>query len=105
MNKQSQASGNDLGTLADDARALMAETANVSGEKVGNASKRFAAGLESAKEIAGNVCDKVVGGAKVVDEAVHAHSYQAIGIAIGVGLLIGYLHHPLMLSQSRLILR
>ena len=30
-------------------------------------------------------------GAKVADEAVHEHPYQAIGIAFAVGALAGYL--------------
>ena len=91
MNKQTQATTNDMTTLADDARALMAATADVAGEKVGEARKRLAAALDSAKEIAGRVRDKAVEGAKAADEAVHEHPYQAIGIAIGVGALIGYL--------------
>ena len=51
MNKQTQATSNDMGTLADDARALMAATADVAGEKVGEARKRLAAALDSGKEI------------------------------------------------------
>ena len=37
------------------------------------------------------VRDKAVESAKAADEAVHEHPYQAIGIALGVGALIGYL--------------
>ena len=91
MDKQTQATSNDIGTLAEDARALMAATADVAGEKVGDARKRLAAALDSAKEIAGRVRDKAVQGAKAADEAVHEHPYQAIGIAFGVGALLGYL--------------
>jgi ElaB/YqjD/DUF883 family membrane-anchored ribosome-binding protein len=91
MNKHTQATSNDMGTLAEDARALMAATADVAGEKVGEARKRLAAALDSAKEIAGRVRDKAVDYAKATDEAVHEHPYQAIGIALGVGALIGYL--------------
>ena len=43
MSKQTQAISNDMGTLAEDARALMAATADVAGEKVGEARKRLAA--------------------------------------------------------------
>ena len=46
MNKQTQATSNDMGTLAEDARALMAATADVAGEKVSEARKRLAAALE-----------------------------------------------------------
>ena len=91
MHKRTQVIGNDVGTLAEDARALMAATADVAGEKVGEARKRLAAALDSAKEIAGRVRDRAVEGAKAADEAVHEHPYQAIGIAFGVGALIGYL--------------
>ena len=91
MDKQTQATSNDMGTLAEDARALMAATADVVGEKVSEARKRLAAGLERAKEIYGRVKEKAVEGAKATDEAVHGHPYQAIGIALGVGALFGYL--------------
>ena len=80
-----------MGTLAEDARALMAATADVAGEKVADARKRLAAALDNAKDIAGRVRDKAVEGAQAADEAVREHPYQAIGIAFGVGALIGYL--------------
>ena len=91
MNKQTQAISNDMGQLAEDARALIAATADVAGEKVGEARKRLAAALEKGKEIYGRVREKAVEGAKATDEAVHEHPYQAIGIALGVGALIGFL--------------
>jgi ElaB/YqjD/DUF883 family membrane-anchored ribosome-binding protein len=84
MSKQTQETSNDMGSLAEDARALMAATADVAGEKVGEARKRLAAALETAK-------NKAVQSAKAVDEAVHEHPYQAIAIGMGVGALIGYL--------------
>ncbi|MGD0745283.1 MAG: DUF883 family protein [Verrucomicrobiota bacterium] len=91
MDKQTQTTTNDKGTLAEDARALMAATADVAGEKVSEARKRLAAALERAKDIAGRVREKAVEGAKATDKAVHEHPYQAIGIALGVGVLLGYL--------------
>ena len=91
MNKQTQAFNTEMATLAEDARALMAATADVAGEKVSEARKRLAAALERGKEIYGRVREKAVEGAKAADEAVHEHPYQAIGIALGVGALIGYL--------------
>ena len=91
MNKETQAIRNDLGQLADDARALMAATADVAGDKVSEARQRLAAALERGKEIYGRVKEKAVEGAKAADEAVHEHPYQAIGIAFGVGAFIGYL--------------
>ena len=91
MNKETQAISNDMRQLAEDAQALMSATADVAGEKVGEARKRLAAALERSKEIYGRVREKAVEGAKVADQAVHDHPYQAIGIAFGVGALVGYL--------------
>ncbi len=91
MNQETQTVSNEMGQLAEDAQALMAATADVAGEKVGQARKRLAAALESAKAIAGNVRDKAVAGAKATDEAVREHPYQAIAIGVGVGVLVGYL--------------
>ena len=91
MDKQTQATSSDMGTLAEDARALMAATADVAGEKVSEARKRLAAALESGKKILGQVKDKAVEGAKATDEAVREHPYQALAIAFGVGAIAGYL--------------
>jgi len=91
MSKQTEAISNDMGQLAEDARALMAATADVAGEKVGEARKRLAAALERGKEIYGRVRETAIEGAKATDQAVHEHPYQALGIALGVGALIGYL--------------
>jgi ElaB/YqjD/DUF883 family membrane-anchored ribosome-binding protein len=91
MNKETHATHNDIGSLAEDARALMAATADVAGEKVGAARNRLASALERAKEIAGNVRDKAVAGAKVTDQTIRENPYQAIAIGVGVGALIGFM--------------
>ena len=91
MNKETQAISNDVGQLADDARALLTATADVAGEKVGEARKRLAVALERAKEIGSRLREKAVAGAKATDEAVHEHPYQAIAIGVGVGMIAGYL--------------
>jgi ElaB/YqjD/DUF883 family membrane-anchored ribosome-binding protein len=84
MSKHTHETSDEMATLAEDARALMAATADMAGEKVGEARKRLSAALESAK-------DRAVRGAKAVDEAVHEHPYQAIAIGVGAGAIIGYL--------------
>jgi ElaB/YqjD/DUF883 family membrane-anchored ribosome-binding protein len=91
IDTQKQTRENDLSTLAEDARALMIATADVAGEKVGAARQRLAAALERGKEIYGRVHEQAVEGAKAADECVHEHPYQAIGIAFGVGAIIGCL--------------
>jgi ElaB/YqjD/DUF883 family membrane-anchored ribosome-binding protein len=91
MNKPTQTTSNETNTLAEDASDLMAATADVAGEKVSEARKRLAAALERAKEIAGDVRDKAVAGAKVTDQAIRENPYQAVAVGVGVGVLVGYL--------------
>jgi ElaB/YqjD/DUF883 family membrane-anchored ribosome-binding protein len=91
MNKQTQAISNDVDQLAEEARALMAATADVAGEKIAEARKRLATALERGKEMYGQARAKAVEGVKATDEAVHEHPYQAIAIGVGVGAIIGYL--------------
>ena len=47
------------------------------------------AATEKAKEVCKRLQEQTVTAAKATDKAVHEHPYQAIGIAFGVGLLIG----------------
>jgi ElaB/YqjD/DUF883 family membrane-anchored ribosome-binding protein len=91
MKKQTHAISDELSTLADDARALMAATSDVAGEKVGEARKRLAAALDSSKEMYGRVRDKVVDGAKAADDAVRERPYHAIAAGVGVGAILGFL--------------
>ena len=72
-------------------RLAVSDTGKSFGEKVSEARKRLAAALERGKEMYGRVREKAVEKAKVVDEQVHEHPYQAMGVAFGVGALIGYL--------------
>ncbi|MDX2108855.1 MAG: DUF883 family protein [Verrucomicrobiota bacterium] len=91
MDKNIKAISNDMSTLADDARALMAATADVAGDQVTEARRRLAAALDSGKQMLGRARDKAVEGAQAADTAVHEHPYKAIAIGVGVGALLGYL--------------
>ena len=91
MSKNTQEVRDDVNALAEDARALVTATANVAEETVVEARQRLAAALERGKEIYGHDRDQAVAGAKATDQAVHEHPYQAIGIAFGVGAILGYL--------------
>lgn len=91
MNKPSETISNDINQLADDARALMSATADIAGEKVGEARKRLASALDTCGKAYGSVREKVVEGASKADDAVHANPYQAIAIGVGVGAVLGFL--------------
>jgi ElaB/YqjD/DUF883 family membrane-anchored ribosome-binding protein len=89
MSKQTQAISDDMGQLAEDARALVTATANDAKAKVGEARQHLATAVESGKALCGRVRDKAIKSGKVADQTVRDHPYQAIGIAFGVGALIG----------------
>jgi ElaB/YqjD/DUF883 family membrane-anchored ribosome-binding protein len=81
----------DLASLAEDAKTLLSATADVAEDKVIEARKRLTAALENGKEIWNDVQAKAVESVKATDKVIRTHPYQSIGIAFGVGALIGYL--------------
>ena len=59
--------------------------------KKGELRAKLDAAVEKAKAVCERLEEKTVEAAKVTDKTVREHPYQAIGIAFGVGLLIGVL--------------
>jgi ElaB/YqjD/DUF883 family membrane-anchored ribosome-binding protein len=91
MNKHRNGIRDSMGDLVEDTRALLAATADVTSEKVASARERVASALEAAKDTYAEAQKSVVAGAKTTDKLVRDHPYHAIGIAFGVGALIGVL--------------
>ena len=64
-------------------------------ERADNEKRDLRAKLEAATEKAKEVCqrlqDETVAAARATDKAVREHPYQAIGVAFGLGVLIGVL--------------
>jgi ElaB/YqjD/DUF883 family membrane-anchored ribosome-binding protein len=81
----------DLKTLTRDAEALMQATAGQAGEKVSELRQRLSAALESAKATCHRLEERAIAGAKAADRAIREHPYESIGVAFGLGLLIGVL--------------
>jgi ElaB/YqjD/DUF883 family membrane-anchored ribosome-binding protein len=85
----------DLKVLTRDAEALMLATAGQAGEKMSekmsDLRQRLSSALESAKATCHRWEEKAVAGAKVADKTIREHPYESIGLAFGVGLLIGVL--------------
>ena len=92
MDRTTQDFAQGFGRLADDARALIAATADVAGDRVGEARKRLTRALENGEEIHHRARDRAIAGAKVTDAASHQHPDPAIvvGVGVGVGALLGY---------------
>jgi ElaB/YqjD/DUF883 family membrane-anchored ribosome-binding protein len=77
--------------IADEAGLWFAASGDMAEEQLVEAKKRLAQALEAAKEAFAKVQEKTVQGAKAADKAIRKNPYPAIGIAVGVGALIGYL--------------
>lgn len=85
----------DLKIVIADAEELLRATANQAGEKVSAARERIQDSLRHAKvklaEVEEAILDKGKQAARATDEYVHDHPWRAVGIAAGIGLLIGML--------------
>jgi ElaB/YqjD/DUF883 family membrane-anchored ribosome-binding protein len=89
MKNSKQTVGDVMGTLAEDARALMAATSGVAGEKVSEARQRLAAALERGKGVYGQARDKALDRAKATDQLLRDNPYQALAVALGIGVIVG----------------
>lgn len=81
----------DLATVVSDAEDLLKATAGQTGEKVNEVRSRLAAAIESAKATCHRLEEKTLAAAKATDRTIREHPYESIGIAFGVGLLVGVL--------------
>ena len=86
MNKQTRAIRHDLHRLAEDAQALMAATADATGETAAESRKRLTVTLERGKKLYGDLSVKAYDSALNADEAVSKYAYHAIGVAVGAFL-------------------
>ncbi|HVP08502.1 MAG TPA: DUF883 family protein [Burkholderiales bacterium] len=85
----------DLKVVVADAEELLRATASQAGEKVVAARERIQASLATAKVKLGEAERAAVAKAKeaarATDEYVHDNPWQAVGIAAGIGVLLGLL--------------
>lgn len=91
MNRQTKEVRRDLDVLAEDVQSLLLATADVAEEKVIEARKRLSAALEEGRNTFNRLQEITVDGVEIADKAVRTHPYQSIGIALGIGSLIGVL--------------
>lgn len=85
----------DLRLVVADAEELLLATAGQAGEKAAAARERIQAHLLAAKDRLADaeavVLEKTKAAARVTDEYVHENPWRSVGIAAGVGLVIGML--------------
>ena len=81
----------DLQAVVHDGEELLRAGVHELGEKGQAAREKLAAALEVAKETRDRLQERAVTGAKQADRLIREYPYQSLGIAFGVGLLIGVL--------------
>lgn len=81
----------DLKRLTRDAEDLIEATAGDLTDQAKEARARLRKALVVAKESCEDLQEKAVEGARATDKVIREHPYQSLGVAFGVGLLIGVL--------------
>ena len=82
---------NDFKAVMRDGEALIKGSAGDLGEKAREARARLDASLAAAKRNFHRAEARAWEGARVTDEVIREHPYESVGIAFGVGLLLGVL--------------
>ena len=67
------------------------ETTDPGDNETSDLQAKLAVAIERAKEMCQRLQDQTSAAAKATDKAVREHPYPAIGLAFGVGLLVGVL--------------
>jgi ElaB/YqjD/DUF883 family membrane-anchored ribosome-binding protein len=81
----------DLREVVRDGEALLKAGAEDLSERGTAAREKLSAALEVARETQRRLQERAVAGAQATDRVIREHPYQALGVAFGVGLLIGVL--------------
>jgi ElaB/YqjD/DUF883 family membrane-anchored ribosome-binding protein len=79
----------DLREVVQDGEELLRAGANELNERGSMARERLSAALDRAKETGRKLQKQTIAGAKATDRAIRSNPYQSIGIAFGVGVLLG----------------
>ena len=85
----------DLKTLVRDSEDLLKATAGDVSEKAKEARARVSSALERARASCDDLQEQTIASAKAAakkaDAVIRTHPYESIGVALGIGLLIGVL--------------
>jgi ElaB/YqjD/DUF883 family membrane-anchored ribosome-binding protein len=81
----------DVRALIRDAEALLSATAGDVGGKADELRQRLRGAVDRAKASAAELQEQARAGARRADELIRAHPYESIGLALGVGVLLGAL--------------
>lgn len=83
----------DMKIVVADAEEILRQTANVAGEKAGELRERIQERLRDAKiriaDAEAVLVDRTKAAARATDDFVQENPWKAVGIAAGIGLLLG----------------
>ncbi|HMV06468.1 MAG TPA: DUF883 family protein [Accumulibacter sp.] len=83
----------DMKVVVADAEEILRATAGVAGEKMGDLRERIGERLRDAKirlaDAEAALVDRTKAAARATDDYVHENPWRAVGIAAGIGLLLG----------------
>ena len=92
-NSSKQKLVSDMKIVVSDAEEILRATAGVAGEKMVDLRERIGERLRDAKlriaDAEAALVDKTKAAARATDDYVNENPWQAVGIAAGIGLLIG----------------
>jgi ElaB/YqjD/DUF883 family membrane-anchored ribosome-binding protein len=91
MHRKNNESKDNLTQIVDETKALLAVTAHATEDTVVAARNRLTSALEATQEACNHMKEKAIASAKAADKVIRAKPYQSIGIAFGLGAIIGYL--------------
>jgi len=91
MKRRSHNSHGHENDVTQHARSLIAATSHLADEKIADARAKLSEVVENAQEAVEYVEERAVATAKRTDEFIREKPYQAVGVAIGIGALLGYL--------------
>jgi ElaB/YqjD/DUF883 family membrane-anchored ribosome-binding protein len=81
----------DLKAVVHDGEELLKAGARGLSDRGAAARERLAAALEVAKDTQRKLQQQVVSGAKATDKVIREHPYESVGLAFGIGVLLGIL--------------
>ena len=83
----------DMKVVISDAEEILRATAGIAGDRMGELRERVADRLQDAKlriaDAETLLVDRTRAAARITDEYVNENPWQAVGIAAGIGLLLG----------------
>jgi ElaB/YqjD/DUF883 family membrane-anchored ribosome-binding protein len=77
-------------TLSEHATALVAATAHLAEDKVVEARRRLSDAVERARDMYEDLEENAIKGAKRADTLIRENPYQALGVGLALGALIGF---------------